>query len=152
MNWARKGKPTSEAEVIAFEQRIGATLPADYRAFLVTHNGGKPTTPYFSYPGADGKPDPTWVTRFGELGLSASDLNSIEYRPDYYDDDLPKDTVVIAHAASNDVVLLYVRGERAGQVWYKCFGMCAEEGVPEEQLYFVANSFDAFISMLRKDM
>ncbi len=34
--------PTSDEAVRAFERRIGHTLPADYRAFLLTHNGGRP--------------------------------------------------------------------------------------------------------------
>ena len=32
----------SEADIAAFEQRLGAVLPADYRDFLLATNGGQP--------------------------------------------------------------------------------------------------------------
>ena len=35
-------KPATEAQIAAFEHRIGKTLPADYREYLRTINGGPP--------------------------------------------------------------------------------------------------------------
>src|SRR4051812_20303571 len=32
----------SESEVLAFEAQIGTSLPADYRSYLLTTNGGSP--------------------------------------------------------------------------------------------------------------
>ena len=36
----RKSPPAAESDVSAFEAEIGASLPADYREFLVKCNGG----------------------------------------------------------------------------------------------------------------
>lgn len=37
-----RGPMLSESEIAAFEAEVGATLPADYREFLLTWNGGRP--------------------------------------------------------------------------------------------------------------
>jgi len=39
----RRGPQIGEAEVAAFEQRLGSTLPDDYRRFLLEVNGGRPS-------------------------------------------------------------------------------------------------------------
>lgn len=41
--------PTSEAEIQKFEAYIGHALPADYRAFLLEHNGGRPDPDAFTF-------------------------------------------------------------------------------------------------------
>ena len=39
--------PTTAAQVADFEEYIGHPLPADYRMFLLQHNGGRPTPDAF---------------------------------------------------------------------------------------------------------
>jgi hypothetical protein len=39
--------PASEDQVAAFESRVGASLPADYREYLLTTNGGAPNAPCY---------------------------------------------------------------------------------------------------------
>lgn len=39
---AQSGPPVTEADVAAFEALLGRLLPADYREFLLTYNGGLP--------------------------------------------------------------------------------------------------------------
>jgi hypothetical protein len=34
--------PLQEAKLVEMERLIGSPLPADYRSFLLAHNGGKP--------------------------------------------------------------------------------------------------------------
>jgi hypothetical protein len=49
------GPPVTEADVAAFEDRIGVTLPADYRRFLLEVNGGDGPADESGYP-----PDQYW--------------------------------------------------------------------------------------------
>jgi cell wall assembly regulator SMI1 len=44
-----KHGPASEEQISALESQIGATLPEDYKAFLRTHNGGRPAPDAFSF-------------------------------------------------------------------------------------------------------
>ena len=39
--------PASEIQVAAFEECIGRGLPADYRSYLLTENGGSPAAPFY---------------------------------------------------------------------------------------------------------
>jgi cell wall assembly regulator SMI1 len=42
--------PATDEEVIAFEKEAGIALPQDYRQFLLTHNGGKPSLDLLTIP------------------------------------------------------------------------------------------------------
>src|SRR3954452_17577399 len=47
--------PLTEERRAPFEAELGAALPADYRAFLLAHNGGRPVPAHFTAgPGEDG--------------------------------------------------------------------------------------------------
>jgi cell wall assembly regulator SMI1 len=43
--------PIDEATIQVLEQELGIQLPSDYRQFLLTHNGGRPTAAEFPLPG-----------------------------------------------------------------------------------------------------
>jgi SMI1/KNR4 family protein SUKH-1 len=51
----------SESQLIAFENRFGLQLPADYRSFLLDYNGGRPVPSFFWI---KDKKDGTSVDRF----------------------------------------------------------------------------------------
>ena len=38
--WSKRGTPASDEDIARFETRFGATLPPEYRAFLLNYNGG----------------------------------------------------------------------------------------------------------------
>ena len=46
---SRPAVSTSEAVIAAFEAEIGHLLPADYRRFLLEHNGGSPRPDAFAF-------------------------------------------------------------------------------------------------------
>jgi hypothetical protein len=48
---AERGPVLGEADVAAFEARIGCVLPSDYRAFLLVYNGGVPEHHIIRNPG-----------------------------------------------------------------------------------------------------
>ncbi|MFN9295902.1 MAG: SMI1/KNR4 family protein, partial [Planctomyces sp.] len=39
----------TEADIAAFEHENKVLLPADYRAFMLKHNGGEPSPEWFDY-------------------------------------------------------------------------------------------------------
>jgi SMI1 / KNR4 family (SUKH-1) len=47
---SNSGPPVTEADVAAFERRVGITLPADYRRFLLEVNGGDGPADHSGYP------------------------------------------------------------------------------------------------------
>jgi hypothetical protein len=48
-----KHGPASAKLIAAFEKRIGAKLPADYKKFLKEHNGGRPRPNGFQFDGGE---------------------------------------------------------------------------------------------------
>ena len=46
---SRPAGATSESQIAAFESLIGHALPADYRRFLLEHNGGSPRPDAFTF-------------------------------------------------------------------------------------------------------
>jgi hypothetical protein len=45
----RRGPVITESDVVAFEKRLGHSLPEDYRRFLLEVNGGYPASSHASY-------------------------------------------------------------------------------------------------------
>jgi cell wall assembly regulator SMI1 len=42
MRFTESGPPLTEERLQGAERRLGVTLPDEYRAFLLRHNGGRP--------------------------------------------------------------------------------------------------------------
>jgi cell wall assembly regulator SMI1 len=72
VDMAEVGPPITIADVDAFEERILATLPPEYREFLLTHNGGRPS-PHVVH---DRRLGDLHVARF--LGISDQESRDIE--------------------------------------------------------------------------
>src|SRR5690348_14575479 len=78
---AGSGVPLAESELARFEAMLGRTLPADYRAFLLEHNGGRPSARFPSVAGFDD----TMVHVFCGIGTPVD----LEKRMRELEDDLP---------------------------------------------------------------
>jgi len=68
---------------------------------------------------------------------------------------VPYDCITIGSAGGgHEDILLFVRGRRRDQIWLKVWDDVSEDvdldrnTDPEEGLYFLANSFNEFLSML----
>ncbi|MDR3632649.1 MAG: SMI1/KNR4 family protein, partial [Isosphaeraceae bacterium] len=53
MQVRESGPPLADGDLIDLEQRLGIELPPDYRAFLLSHNGGVPRPEWFRLPVRD---------------------------------------------------------------------------------------------------
>jgi hypothetical protein len=81
----RSADPVGEAELDAFEAETGLALPADYRAFLLAHNG-VPRRNRFRHEHRPGKARETWVTWLYPLGRSGVlDADAKDLRSTYHD-------------------------------------------------------------------
>jgi cell wall assembly regulator SMI1 len=69
IKFERPGPKVRAAEIAKFEREIGFKLPADYRKFLLVHNGGKPCPDNFKQVVGD-KIIVNWVQRFYSLEAS----------------------------------------------------------------------------------
>lgn len=140
------GPPISEADVSAVERRLGIVFPAEYRDFLLTHNGGEVEPLRFSFVYDDGEPGDAEVTSFQSIGVEDG-LNDLEGTVFFQRDelDLPNHLIPIAFC-DEDEILLAVAGDDAGKVylWY-----IIESGFDGSHFQRVADSFQQFLKALQ---
>lgn len=114
-NWPpmdERGPVISEGDVRAFESKIGATLPADYRDFLLQVNGGRTAQSHT-----------TFGLRKGETILNS--LHSLKEPDEQFDLEtwwakhrVPDELLLVGYDDGGNHVCLVIRGEHLGEVWY----------------------------------
>lgn len=148
--FVESGARLTDATVQSFEQSLGVELPSAYRNFLLRANGGCPTLSMFTLPrakGSSGLPDRLLLLFRVVLleGVHASREEVLVPAPEM----LPPDVIPIALCRGGKFLCLYCSGPRRGEVWLKGFGSFEQWDVPAEAWSFVADDFDAFLTMLR---
>ena len=158
----------TEADIAAIEQENKVLLPADYRAFMLKHNGGKPSPRWFDY--SDGTElTGSAVQEFfaiytkpeKETGLSVN-LNLARQFRTYKRMEtprMPEELIPIGDDGGGNKICLCVSGEHTGCIYYwdhelECTGGTYEDGTPVtmwDNCYFVANSFTEFLDSLHED-
>jgi cell wall assembly regulator SMI1 len=133
---------TSEAAVKKFEGRLGETLPPDYRAFLLSDNGGDPRAEF-------------WVPHWGVwdylnslYGVGLEDeFEAIEPVLERHEHLLlPEHVIPIGDDPGGNKVCLGIAGERRGRVYIWDHEVDPEEG---DFLFELAPFFSAFIDRLK---
>lgn len=140
--------PITDADLDRVEETIAAKLPSAYRAFLLAHNGGQPTPDGFPF---DDEPG-SLVNFFFAVNHPKRTLDvTRNYNAGKR---FGVDLLPIAIDAGGSYVLLGIRGERYGKVY---FWSLEDEPDPtdattddEEHVWLVAESFDEFIESFRE--
>ena len=137
------------ATLDAVERRSGRPVPAAYREFLLVHNGGYPEPADFEITHRDGRIELISVEWFFPVAAQDSiDLEQVlrRHRGRYPDTLFP-----FACDPGGNLIFVAVSGEKAGQIWFWDHEEEAEEGAAPtwDNLYFVAESFDAFLANLK---
>jgi cell wall assembly regulator SMI1 len=153
LRFASPKPPTSESAVAAFEESIGATLPADYRAFLLAHNGGRPKPELFDIrwddPELASGGSTSRVDVFRSLGEGSLELTKAVRA---FHGRIPIGMLPIATDPFGNEVLLGLDAARRGQVFFWLHDLPPEyEETDPATLGFVAPSFDEFVASLRED-
>ena len=137
------------ATLDAVERRIGRPIPPEYREFLLVHNGGYPEPADFEITCHNGRVMPVSVEWF--FPVEAADSIDLEQVLRRYRGRYPEELFPFACDPGGNLILIAVAGEKAGQIWYWDHEEEAEEGEPPmwNNLYFVAESFDAYLANLK---
>jgi hypothetical protein len=162
LKFVAREPPATEEQVASLEERLGISLPSDYRAFLLAEGGGAGVA-------IDGNRDVVfplawsgqkWAQGLDEammdhfysldpksrLTLDAALEMFIEWRR------IPADFLPIGYDPGSNQVLLGIRGERRGKIffWMKEFEAADDSPEPRyDNIAFVAESFTDFIESLR---
>lgn len=138
-----------------FESNIRSVLPADYRDYLLR---GSPwqarlhTLEFHVSHGVDVVDvcEPYVIDERRYPGTSVTDVFRILSAREQGEGLLPAGCIAIASTTRGDHVLLFVSGERAGQIWLKSWKRLEEEDVdePEADLVPLAKSFSEFLDAI----
>ena len=137
------------ATLDAVEQRIGRPIPAEYRAFLLEHNGGYPEPADFEITHHNGQVESISVDWFFPVEVEGS--LDLEKKQKTYQGRLPDELFPFGCDPGGNLLCIVTQGERTGQVWFWDHEEEPEEGETPgwDNLYYVAPDFAAFMKVLK---
>lgn len=97
-----------------FEIDWGFELPVDYRNFLLLHNGGEPTLPYFNF--KENPDDGSDVRAF--LSLYPSKHTNLLAHIKTFEDRYPKGFFPIGFDSSGNLILIAIKGKERGVIYF----------------------------------
>ena len=130
-------------ELVDFEKENGISLPEDYRAFLLEHNGGVPSPNEI--------PDPSNIVTY-ILGMHNGEYYASIYKHiDMFKHRLPFSTFPIATDPFGNLFIMSVHPEGLGHIYFWDHEQEPpfQDGSYTENTYFVAESFSEFLQSLR---
>lgn len=139
---------TNAAELDQFEARHDFKLPADYRSFLLDHNGGDPRpSNHFDVQGSD-EMESTSVHSFH--GICREPLwASLDWLTKTFKDRIVPEGLPIGCDEGDNQFVLIVRGGNSGEIYFWDHEL--ETAPPSfDNMTFLAASFGDFISRLRE--
>ena len=114
-----RGPQVTEVSVTKFEAQLGATLPEDYRAFLLDVNGGQTGRNHCVFT--------IWLRKSRTDETVLNSLNSLDDPDDRSDlvtrwkrarKWLPQEVIPVGYDDGGGTVVVVVAGPRRGQVWF----------------------------------
>jgi hypothetical protein len=140
------GCPPSEEGVRAIERRIRATLPEDYRKFLIEVNGGRPLPDVIDVPGLPGSP--TDIQYFFAVG-PADEPRSIEWNIEFARSRLHQPFLPIACDSGSGVFCLSLAAADFGSVYFWESRLGGSASVSPPPLFRVASDFTSMLAAIR---
>ena len=149
--------PATETQVAALEERLGARLPADYRTFLMTINGGRRPDGGWELPKFDIVVDTFYGLRGDHYDLA--DAVERVLRSEAGTSHFPPDAIPIGYELTGNPVLMKYKGGDSGSIWFwderpKPRSRPWRKGDPpidaDDDWRQIAPSFDTFIAMLHQ--
>jgi len=152
MQMTEHNNPTSEQEIQKFGELIHATLPYDYRNFLLKYNGGKPE--YYIFP----ENDNTYQLALDLLhGLNTNNnYSDLKWNYNTYTDRIMDSFIPIADEIGGDQFVLGVKGDFKGKVYLwdhneELDNDKFQENILPDNMYLLADSFTDFMEQLEED-
>ncbi len=148
--------PADPGAIEALERELRTELPEQYRTFLAQYNGGYPEPDGFSfynrYPKnhfeSNTNVSKAILDRF--LGLYDGEYDNLKKYLEVYKGRIPANMIPVAHDPGGNLICLALTGDDAGKIFYWKHDEEVEENETPDyrNIYFVAQSFDEFLSSL----
>lgn len=141
------GPAIDVGDIRAVEQSLGISIPMNYLAFLLKHNGGRPTPNAFPIHGFENNP-------FGAIQVFLrvnGDIESsnIEWTHQTMCNRLPANLLAIARTGSGDLICLSLFGDDADAVvFWDFYNEPAEPSY--DNVYRIADGFEEFLESIQE--
>ena len=136
-----------ESDILQFEAELDVKLPESYKAFLITHNGGRPKPSKISFTAKNGKLEDSPIQYF--FGLHNGRIASLRQKFGLYKNRIPKDFLSVATDSFGNLILMNVGNQSNGKIFF--WDHEREEDLPPlNNISFVANSFEDFVDALKE--
>lgn len=136
---------SDETIVRQFEQRLGFSLPADYRIFLLENNGASVRN-YAFY--VDDLSQDVLMDIFYGVTNKEEDLTLESWLAEY-GDELQKKTLIIGTDQGGGMITYITAGEDSGVYYWDHAHFFPQSSQEEGNTYFLAESFTDFIRLLK---
>ncbi|MEV4416516.1 SMI1/KNR4 family protein [Catellatospora sp. NPDC049609] len=139
VTYKREAPPAPESDVARLEHRIRRSLPADYRAYLLNQDGGRPITN-----------DKAVKEIFG-IREDAPDWANMWDKLDIFHGRYPAWLLPVAQDEYGNLFALSLREQDFGSVWFWDHEEEADEGEPpsEDNIEKWADSWTEFLASLQ---
>ena len=138
-------KKISKVDIIHIEKLFNISLPSDYVTFLLKYNGVVSNDAFNEIYLKDINKNVNVDVIYGiDTG---NDASNIEYWTNAYVDDLFESTVIIGDSIQHGFFVLVCDGSNDG-VYYYDDSYSLSSSDDENNVYFIANTFDEFFTLL----
>jgi hypothetical protein len=142
-----KGPPLSEADVLSLEKYLGTSLPDQYRRFLLSCNGGRPSLDVVTIPNLRGGEKTDLQVFFG-LGRP-HESSDVRWNFKTFSGRVPRGLLPVACDSGGSLFCLATTGRDVGKVFFWDSGNSFYTTSDDlGQVYLVGQSFDAFLKGL----
>lgn len=138
-------KKISKVDIIHIEKLFNISLPSDYVTFLLKYNGVVSNDAFNEIYLKDINKNVNVDVIYGiDTG---NDASNIEYWTNAYIDDLFESTIIIGDSIQHGFFVLVCDGSNDG-VYYYDDSYSLSSSDDENNVYFIANTFDEFFTLL----
>lgn len=129
------------------ERIVGVKIPGNLEKFLMAASGGHLVPGDFRYSEPNGTQGASTIQMVAMVSGGSKNLSLLSNLLSVYRGRIPPSTIPFAEDCGGNQILMYLSGEREGQVWY--WDHEQEDGTgSEDNVYWIANSLEDFLSSL----
>jgi cell wall assembly regulator SMI1 len=144
-----EGPPINESDLDELERTLGVALPASYRAFLLRHNGGRPTPEDIFGDDHFG----SMLNLFLSVKNDEDVYHTIAHLRFAFEGRVPADLLPIGVDAGGSLVCMGITPENYGKIYF--WAMDDEAGPGRKpwrrNIWPVADNFDEFLATFRAE-